>query len=1090
MPQTIQLLILCWLLMLGIAHEWSHRAAAPWSWRVSVLFASVAWGTTVVAITEVLSLLHLFQREALLMAWIGVFLIGGLLYGGLVYRRGQVPFALTHVRLVARPFRALPRWKVPEWQIVWPSRSLVLMLVLIGFQVLTLAMAAYQFAPNNWDSMTYHLARVVHWQQAQSVAHYATHIDRQIQMPPFASFVTAHLHTLTVGDQFVNLVQWGAMVLCLVGVAEIAGHLGADRTRQVIAVLLCVSIPMGILQATSTQNDYVVAAWLVGFVALGMNLLGNVHQWSFVIGTGLALGLALLTKASAFVYAPPFVLVLGLGVLYRLRRAALARGVVVLVVVLAVNAGHFTRNMQLYGSPTGPRSAYRNDIFGVNVLASNLIRSTAMQMALHTGIPVLDTAHAFTMGWLRLLHEFTGLDPLDPRTTHAAGYWPSPDMFSAPMSFDEDYASNPLHAVLIIVTMSVGTIGLWNRRQYQALGYMGVVVAAFFLFCGYLTLDPWRVRLHLPVFVLWCPVIAVALFRTDNRLIRTVPIIVALFGFTWTFQNNTRPISPQAAYAQHPRTDGYFTKQPGLLPVYRRIADTLGASGCSQVGLIIGGDTWEYPLWMLLRERHYFGALHHIRVQDPSRVYERTDVHPCAVIAKRRRSGYTNWIDHYLDGSAGQFYLYMDPATAPAPVDAPAGVTVSSAVDVGVLLGTGWYDFEPEGNVRWMQGHGRLWLYAETATGAVLQLRPYRMHDDGSFGVSGEMLVTLNEQQLARLTMTADSPVSLALPLAPGFNRLDLRLAAGDFVPAESDPDNGDRRRLGIAFYPLTLMAPHEASRPAGFHLSSGLHVLPGTGWYDFEPGWNVRWMQADSDLWVYAEEATGAVLQLRPHVMHVDQTFGTMGQMTVTLNATERDVITTTTGITNVIPLQLEAGWNRVALAFGAGDFVPAATVPPLNSDERHLAIAFAPMVMTTVADMVQPAGFEVPADVRVLPGAGWYDFEPGWNVRWMQERGELWIYTPDATAGRLTVQPHVMHVDQTFGSSGVVRVTINQTFGGEWGMEAGVRRAIPVHLNRGWNKVVLEFLGGTFRPEGDGRSLGIAFYPIEITTAASGGR
>jgi len=1230
MPQTIQLLLLCWLLMFGIAHEWSQRATMPWSWRISFLFASVAWGTTLVAITEVLSLFQLFQREALLTAWVSVFVTGGMFYGGLLYHRVRMPFSLAKVRLVTTPPIALHRWKISEWKVVFPSRLMVIMLLLIGLQVMTLAMAAYQYAPNSWDSMTYHLARIVHWQQAQSVHHYATHIDRQIQMPPFASFVMAHLHTLTVGDQFVNLVQWFAMIVCLVGVAEIAWHLGADQTGQVIAVLLCVSIPMGILQATSTQIDYVVAAWLVCFVAFGINVLRNVRQWSYIIGTGLALGLALLTKSSAFIYAPPFAVVIGLVLLYRLRGTALIRGIVILVLVLAVNAGHFTRNTLLYGSPTGPRTDYSNDIFSFNVVASNFIRSTAVHIPLETSISVLDTANEFMMGWLRLLHEFTGLDPIDPRTSRATRTWQSQNMFSAQMSFSEGSSSNPLHAFLIILTTSVGTIWLWNRRQYYALGYMLVLFTAFLLFCGYLTVSPWRHRLHLPVLVLWCPVIAVALFRTDNRLILSVPIIVALFGFNWTFNNRTRPINPDAAFVQENRTDGYFTGRPGLLSVYRMITDSISTSTCTQVGMILGRDTWDYPFWMMLRDQGYHGVIRHIQVNNASKVYERTDFQPCAIITEGSQSGYADFIDHYLGGS-GRFHLYMDPETASPPVSVPVGVAVSSDVDAGVFFGSGWYDFETGSNARWMQGNSHLWLYAETATSAVLQLQPHRMHVDGKFGFNGQLMMTLNDTMTDIFSVTTGITQSFPLQLRSGFNRLDLRLAAGDFVPAEVDPSSSDRRHLGISFSPLELTAPQESVRPDGFHLSPDLHVIPGSGWYDFEsdaqvrwmqeqghlwiyaqqetevllglrpremkvgqafgstgqltvtlnamvtdvlditadmtrrlslqlrPGFNhltlnlaagelvpadvmpgntdtrrlavawnpielttlqfpalpegysvpdgfslapdlgvllgsgwynfeperkIRWMQENSDLWVYAEEATSAVLQLRPHVMHVDQAFGTTGQLTVTLNETYTEVITTTTGITQAVPLQLQAGLNQVAFRFGAGHFVPAATVPPLSTDQRQLAIAFAPIVITTSQGIAQPTEFHMPADFRVIPGSGWYDFEPRWNVRWMQKEGDLWIYAPQAMDVRLRLHPYVMHVDQTFGMRGQLRVTVNQILGGEWAMEAGVRSEIPLRLRSGLNQVTLNFLGGDFVPEGDRRSLGIAFYPIEIET------
>ncbi len=1079
MPQTIQLLLLCWLLMFGIAHEWAQRATTGWSWRVSCLFASVAWGTTVVAITEVLSLFHLFQRTALLTAWMSVFITAGILYASLLYRRVGIPFSLARVHPIVSPSIAVRWWKVAEWKMVFPSRLIVIMLALILFQVVTLAMVAYQYAPTHSDGLAYHLGRIVHWQQAQSVAHYATHIDRQIQMPPLASFIMAHLHTLTVGDRFVNLVQWWAMLVCLVGVTEIARHLGADQTRQVIAVLVCVSIPMGILQATSIQIDYVVSAWMVCLVAFGMNVLRHARQWAYTIGTGLALGLALLTKATAFIYAAPFAVVIGLGLLYRLRRAALVRGLVMLGLLLAINAGHFTRNTLLYGSPTGPRSGYRNDMFSLNVLASNVIRSTAVHIPLKTGIAVLDTTNAFMLGWLRLLHEFTGLDPRDPRTTRFWLY--SEDAFHFQMSFTEGGSGNPLHALLIMLTTSVGTLWLWNRRQYGALGYMLVVLAAFLLFCGYLTVSPWRHRLHLPVLVLWCPVIAVALFHTNHRLILSVPIIIALFGFNWTFNNHTRPITADAQFVQETRTDAYLRYSGHLRPVYREIADRLSASSCTRVGMIVGHHAQEYPLWMLLRERGYHGVIRHIQVRNASNVYEPTDFHSCAIISEGVQAGYADFIDQYL-GQREHTYLYMDPATASPPVQVPDGVTVSPDVAVGVFFGSGWYDFEPDPKVRWMRGNGRLWFYAETATAAVLHLHPHRVHSDGTFGLRGDLRVTLNDTLLGTFSVTSGTPLALPLPLRPGFNRLELRLAAGDFVPAEYDPTSPDRRCLGISLAPLELTAPSQVAPPAGVDRDPNLQVLMGAGWYDFEPTYQVRWMQANSDLWVYANEATLALLHLRPHVMHVDQAFGTTGQLTVTLNATETAVITTTTGSTHIVPLQLQAGFNRVAFGFGAGDFVPAATVPPLSADQRRLAIAFAPLGITTDLRSAQPTEVQAPADFRVLFGAGWYDFEPDWNVRWMQETGELWIDAPQATEVRLRLQPHVMHVDQTFGTRGQVRVTVNQTFGGEWALETGVVRDIPLRLRAGVNQVTLHFVGGTFVPEGDGRRLGIAFYPLEL--------
>lgn len=161
--------------------------------------------------------------------------------------------------------------------------------------------------PNTWDSMTYHMPRVMHWIQNKTVAHYPTAIQRQLYYAPWAEFAIAHLQILSDGDRFANMVQWFSMVGSLVAVSLIARELGADKKGQLFAALFVVSIPMGILQSSSTQNDYVVSFWLVCFVYYGLIILKTPNYW-LASAIGASLGLAIMTKPIAYLYATPFLL--------------------------------------------------------------------------------------------------------------------------------------------------------------------------------------------------------------------------------------------------------------------------------------------------------------------------------------------------------------------------------------------------------------------------------------------------------------------------------------------------------------------------------------------------------------------------------------------------------------------------------------------------------------------------------------------------------------------------------------------------------------------------------------------------------------
>jgi hypothetical protein len=664
LPKTLLLLLVCWGVCCALAHEGAARGRRPWGLRRSLLLGSVIWGALVVLITETLSLFTRFQRGWLLGAWLAATLCGAALVGGLRWRRvggvaGESPLAAGEGELEreASPLSAVE----------------LVMLALIVAQAGTLAMVAYVYPPNNYDSINYHMARVMHWEQNRSVAFYATSIMMQTRGAPFAEYVIAHLQLLTEGDRFANLVQWFAMVLSLVGVSVIAGHLGASRSKQIAAALLCVSIPMGILQATSTQNDYVVAAWMVCFVAAGMLLLERPASMWVAACAGLALGLAVLAKHTALAYLPAFALVLGLKLLARRGWRAAGVGAIVVVLAIGVNAGFFARMMHLHGSPLGSARALTNADPSVGVMVSNMIRSTAINVPVETGVRVIDAAARGMMGWLRLLHEFTGQDPLDPRTSLVVA-----DAFDTKPSTHEDLAGNPLHTMLVLAAVVVCSIAGWRRRPWPGprrvdatpIGvplFAACLVAGFMFFNFYFMWQPWHTRLQLPLFVLGAPLIAAVLLLRPASLV--LPLVVGLLGFYWTFENATRPIGAAAPFTRQTRSEMYFANRPDLFPIHSAVADAIAATRCRDVGLYIGSEPFEYPLWILLKERGHRAVVRHLHVPDPTEVYAPGWFQPCAVVSTGVADAWRgtrfelarHYSDDYVTREFGQYRVHLHP---------------------------------------------------------------------------------------------------------------------------------------------------------------------------------------------------------------------------------------------------------------------------------------------------------------------------------------------------------------------------------------------------------------------------------------------
>jgi 4-amino-4-deoxy-L-arabinose transferase-like glycosyltransferase len=777
------LLVLFWLF-----NVLSHRSTAGWWRRESFLLASIAWGTLVVLITEVTSILGLMNRGTLLLAWVLTLCVAG---AGLLYLHVKQPLAVGRKASTATTLNRVPG-------LTWGMLGLILV------HVLLLALVALIYAPNNWDSMTYHLARVMHWQQAGTVAHYATHYEPQIQHPPFAEFVLTHLLILDGNDYNVNLLQWFALVLSAVGVSVIAQRLGADRNLQVAAALLAVSIPMGILQATSTQNDYVVASWLVCFVASGLALMAQPRNVIWIVATGLALGLAFLTKATAIVYAFPFSLWFGFALLRQLRGRAIPLGTLIVVLALSVTLGHYTRNTLLYGSPTGPHGFYSNDMYSPRVLASNLIRNAALHVFVPVPVSAVQSSTRLVLRGLEYLHGLTGLSPTDSRTSWGAGGVGGDGggnifVVGGP-SFDEDYAGNPAHATLIALTLAVAAFSLVRRRRINtpAYLYMAMLLVAFLIFCLYLRWQIWGSRLHLPLFVLWAPAVVVVLFSISRRLFSAVVILVALFAFMWTFNNATRPLNFSALtqYDWQPRTHGYFTKRPDLLPADAGLTNMVANSDCPRVGLILGEDGWEYPIWMMLRDQGFRGEINHVMVANQSGIYNVPEEWPCAVISRGRVPIYGQ---HLPSRSYSGFTLYVSSQYAAVLGDVPEVFTLSSGIDVTLL--EGWYDYEYITDIRWMQSPGSLEVEVEQDTNVVMRVVPFGMNEGGGFGYQGELVLAVNGVPLEPFPVSAGTPSEAQLRLQQGANIVTMELLAGNFT-SETDP-----RLLGVAFSSIEIAA-------------------------------------------------------------------------------------------------------------------------------------------------------------------------------------------------------------------------------------------------------------------------------------------
>lgn len=591
MAVTIPFMVFALLFLIG--------GRRPEGYRVAFLLAALWWGALVTGITEGLSAFESFTPLAVGIAWT---LVGALLAGYLLlYGNGSSPF----IPIGPADIRSFMRSA---------DGLLISALVVMGCVIGLIAVMA---PPTNADSMSYHMARVRHWIEQRSVAHYPTHITRQLFSNPWAEFTIAHLLLLTGTDRLANGVQWFSMVGSLVAVSLIASRLGADKQGEVMAAVVAATIPMGILQASSTQNDYATAFWLLCFcyVVLRIRDASEVTGpfWAWIICLGLTLGLAILTKGTAYLFAFPFLCWVTWFLLRRRSWRALPMLGVVAGLVVVLNIGHGIRNWSVFHSISGPEEmnkAFVNETFTNPVLfLSNVARNLSIELS--TSNPDVNYyLRAVVRNSLRLL----GADLNDPRAIY-----PGLSYYLSTQQTQEDWAGSPLHLLLILSAGAVLVVARHRTNQETARKYALALLAAFALVCLCTKWQVWHNRLLLPLLLLGAPLVAAVFSRLISGRYRLgVAVVLLVSSVPALFANESRPVVGQHSILTTARIDQYFSGRKELGPVYHQAVDLTLRENCTDIGLWTDWADYEYPLWVLLDQTGRRYRISHVLVNNES----------------------------------------------------------------------------------------------------------------------------------------------------------------------------------------------------------------------------------------------------------------------------------------------------------------------------------------------------------------------------------------------------------------------------------------------------------------------------------------
>jgi 4-amino-4-deoxy-L-arabinose transferase-like glycosyltransferase len=546
-----------------------------------------------------------------------------------------IELALLAVSLFAWKRAGRPRPRVPDLSFFRGERTILALALGVLIVLLYELLLCLTLPPNNWDSLTYHLARTAAWYQHGGVYWIPNApTERQNAFPAGAELAVLWSFVAGRSDRVAALPQFLAQGAAIAATYGIAVRIGATRSGAAFAALLVPTLAIVALESTTTQNDLVAASFVATaayFVLVAAE--GEARPGEAALG-GVALALAVGTKLTVTLALPGILLI---ALAARLPRRSglllcLASGATFAALnswVYVVNVVH-TRHLLGHGggrvehspalTPVGWvasvfRIVYRfldltaapsGAVAGIGaLLALTLIlaalvvvrargdRFTPRRRLLTSGLTAGATALALplivALVALCIFATLTRIHfPIAPSGTSEG-----PFTWHISRSVHEDFSyAGPLGLVLLAVVAAALRPEAVRRSPLSAALAAGFVlfiagVAAFYRF------NDWLGRFMLVPMVAAAPLLA-SIYRRRPIASGVAALALATLALT-NAQNELKPLKDRPWLSSRAEIFGLQAWQDRLASGVEALDRTVPEEACT--GALLGGDDAAYPLF-------------------------------------------------------------------------------------------------------------------------------------------------------------------------------------------------------------------------------------------------------------------------------------------------------------------------------------------------------------------------------------------------------------------------------------------------------------------------------------------------------------
>lgn len=555
----------------------------------NLILTLISLETIILSSTLLLSLFHSISTIKYRIVWIiiDILLVSILL---LVFRKQKSLFLINYLNFKEK-------CRIHKHQPI-------ILLFLIFFMVITLI--SIITIPYNYDSMTYHMARIVHWIQNESILPYATNIERQIYSPVLTEYNIMTTILLHGNDQFANYVQGFSFICNIILVYGVSRKLELNYKSSFFASFIFAMSPMAIAQSFSTQTDEFAALWLMCFIYILLDFFLSDHI-VFTKETAMKVFLLSLSLMYGYHSKPTVCFIALISLICLLIKSILSKDklwdivklicIAVPIVVLLL-IPQFINNLYLY------KTIYSFGTYDHIILDTTDIRFYILNFyknfsySLTSGIfPGFDKALVQLGGHLASVLRINIDDPLisvsAPFTTSESIY-------------HHDTATAFIIIALIIISFVIYLVTLISRKKHIDKLYVYYGIFGYLSFFVILTItkwSPWKGRYFIANYAVLIPFIVFMIQNIGSfkkALARRIIIMLIMLSSFYYGVGTLRYHSEffiQSFEERNDRDEVYYIGRIDYKWPIESTINYIKEKGIADIGLMIESETYEYPLW-------------------------------------------------------------------------------------------------------------------------------------------------------------------------------------------------------------------------------------------------------------------------------------------------------------------------------------------------------------------------------------------------------------------------------------------------------------------------------------------------------------